>query len=394
MQVPKGREADYTLNEHLANKAIDYIHQQKSITPDRPFFVYYAPGATHAPHHVPKAWLAKFRGQFDGGWDRYREATSQRQKQLGVIPADTKLTPRPPEIPAWDALSDSQRTVAARLMEAFAAYTAQTDHEVGRVIDAVTAIGQQDNTLILWEIGDNGASMEGSLYGLFNEMVAARRRAGRSRLHPGPPRRNRRPERVQPLPGRLGVGDEHAVSVGKAGRLAPRRRSQPAGHLVARAHQGQGGRAQPVPSPDRRRADDPGSRGDPRAGRGQRRDPEADRGGEPGVLLRRPAGEKPAQDAVLRDVRQPGALRRRLDRHVPPRAFALGERRLGRLRQGRLAALSPRIGFQRSQRRRRASIRSGSGTSRTCSGSRPPSTTSSLSTIVSSSGPTRRRVPA
>ncbi|HJZ54678.1 MAG TPA: arylsulfatase, partial [Gemmataceae bacterium] len=170
MEVPKGREDNYTLNEHLANKAIAYMNQQKSVTPDRPFFVYYAPGATHAPHHVPKEWMAKFKGQFDGGWDKYREDTFQRQLQLGVIPKDTQLTLRPKEIPAWDSLNADQKRVAARLMEAFAGYTAQTDHEVGRIIQAIEDMGQLDNTLIFWEIGDNGASMEGTLNGVFNEM--------------------------------------------------------------------------------------------------------------------------------------------------------------------------------------------------------------------------------
>ena len=172
MEVPKGREQDYTLNENLADKAIDLIHQQKSVTPDRPFFIYYAPGATHAPHHVPQAWIDRFKGQFDQGWDRYRETTYQRQLAMGVIPPDTKLTPRPAEIPAWDSLSADQRRVATRLMETFAAFTAQTDQEVGRVIDAIREIGQLDNTLILYEIGDNGASMEGTLAGVFNEMVS------------------------------------------------------------------------------------------------------------------------------------------------------------------------------------------------------------------------------
>src|SRR5262249_42877034 len=129
MTPPKGRERDYTLNEHLANQAIDYVCQQKSVTPDRPFFVYFAPGATHAPHHVPTSWLAKFKGQFDRGWDKYREETFARQQKLGLVPAGTKLTPRPKEIPAWDSLSADQKKVAARLMEAFAAFTAQTDHE-------------------------------------------------------------------------------------------------------------------------------------------------------------------------------------------------------------------------------------------------------------------------
>jgi arylsulfatase A-like enzyme len=172
MEVPKGREADYTLNEALADEAIKYIYQQKSVTPDRPFFIYYAPGATHAPHHVPKEWIDKFKGQFDQGWDSYREETIQRQLQLGVIPADTKLTPRPAQIPAWNSLSADQKRIAARLMETFAGYTAQTDFQVGRILDTLDAVGQLDNTLIFWEIGDNGASMEGTLDGVFNEMVS------------------------------------------------------------------------------------------------------------------------------------------------------------------------------------------------------------------------------
>ena len=110
MEVPEGREDDYTLNEDLANTAIDYIHQQKSVTPDRPFFVYYAPGATHAPHHVPKMWMDKFKGQFGQGWDKYREETFERQMKLGLIPPDTKLTPRPTEIPAWDSLTPDKKT--------------------------------------------------------------------------------------------------------------------------------------------------------------------------------------------------------------------------------------------------------------------------------------------
>ncbi|WKZ14795.1 MAG: arylsulfatase [Candidatus Jettenia caeni] len=172
MKVPKGKEGHYTLNDSLADEAIKYIFQQKSVTPDRPFFIYFAPGATHAPHHVPKEWLDKFKGQFDQGWDKYREETYQRQLKLGVIPPGTKLTPRPKEIPAYNSLTPDQKRVAARLMEAFAAYTAQTDYEVGRILDAVEQTGQLHNTLIFWIIGDNGASMEGTLYGAFNEMAA------------------------------------------------------------------------------------------------------------------------------------------------------------------------------------------------------------------------------
>jgi arylsulfatase len=171
LEIPKGREGHYTLNDSLADDTIRYIKQEKSVTPDRPFFVYYAPGATHAPHHVPKEWIDKFKGQFDQGWDKYREETYQRQLKLGVIPPDTKLTPRPKEIPAWDSLTPDQKRVEARLMEVFAAYTAQTDYEVGRVLDALEEVGQLNNTLIFFEVGDNGASMEGTLNGAFNEIA-------------------------------------------------------------------------------------------------------------------------------------------------------------------------------------------------------------------------------
>jgi arylsulfatase A-like enzyme len=171
MEIPKGREGHYTLNDSLADDTIRYIRLEKSTTPDRPFFIYYAPGATHAPHHVPQEWIDKFKGQFNQGWDKYREETYQRQLKMGVIPPDTKLTPRPPEIPAWDSLSPDEQRVAERLMEIFAAYTAQTDYEVGRVLDALEEIGQLHNTLTFWEIGDNGASMEGTLSGCFNELA-------------------------------------------------------------------------------------------------------------------------------------------------------------------------------------------------------------------------------
>jgi len=171
MVAPPGRASDYTLNEDLADKAIAWIRSEESLAPDRPFFIYYAPGASHAPLQAPRAWIDKFKGQFDMGWDRYREIVLERQKNLGVVPADTKLTPRPPEIPAWDSLSPDQQKVAARLMEVYAGFTAQSDYELGRVIDSIAELGQLDNTLILYIAGDNGASLEGGLYGTANSMA-------------------------------------------------------------------------------------------------------------------------------------------------------------------------------------------------------------------------------
>jgi len=172
MVVPPGRKVDYTLNEDLADHAIEWIKAEKSLAPDKPFFVYFAPGATHAPLQAPKAWIDRFKGQFDMGWDRYREIVFERQKKLGVVPANAELTLRPKEIPAWDSLTPEQKKVAARLMEVFAGFMAQTDFEMGRVISAIRDVGQLDNTMIVFIAGDNGASLEGGLMGTANGMAS------------------------------------------------------------------------------------------------------------------------------------------------------------------------------------------------------------------------------
>ena len=171
VEPKKTPEQGYTLNEDLADHAISWIHQQKALAHDRPFFVYYAPGATHAPHHVPKAWADKYKGEFDQGWDKLREQTFARQQKLGVIPKECELTRRHAEIPAWDAVDPAMKPVLARQMEVYAGFMEQTDHHVGRVIDALADIGILDETVIYLIIGDNGASAEGSLQGTFNEMV-------------------------------------------------------------------------------------------------------------------------------------------------------------------------------------------------------------------------------
>lgn len=170
VEPPKTPEEGYTLNEDLADRAITWIRQQKVLMPDKPFFVYYAPGATHAPHHVPKAWSDKYKGKFDGGWDKLREETVARQKKLGVIPQDAQLTKRHDEIPAWDDMPADLKPVLAKQMEIYAGFMEQTDHEIGRVLDAIDDLGIMDDTLIYLIIGDNGASAEGTINGCFNEM--------------------------------------------------------------------------------------------------------------------------------------------------------------------------------------------------------------------------------
>jgi arylsulfatase len=171
VEPPKSPEEGYTLNEDLANRAITWVRQQKALMPDKPFFIYYAPGATHAPHHVPQEWSDKYKGKFDEGWDVLREQIIAEEKKLGVIPNDAELTKRHDEIPAWDDMPAELKPVLARQMEIYAGFLEQTDHEVGRVIDALEDLGILDDTLVYYILGDNGASAEGTLNGCFNEMA-------------------------------------------------------------------------------------------------------------------------------------------------------------------------------------------------------------------------------
>ncbi|MEI6915748.1 MAG: arylsulfatase, partial [Armatimonadota bacterium] len=165
-------EEGYTLNEDLATRALKWVRQQKSILPDKPFFVYFAPGATHAPHHVPKEWADKYKGKFDQGWDSLREETFARQKKLGVIPPDCELSKRHQEIPAWDEVDPKMKPVLARQMEVYAGFLEHTDHHIGRLIGSLEDMGVLEDTFVYCIIGDNGASGEGSLKGCFNEMAS------------------------------------------------------------------------------------------------------------------------------------------------------------------------------------------------------------------------------
>jgi arylsulfatase A-like enzyme len=171
VEPDKTPEEGYHFTEDMTDKAIKWIHQQKSLMPDKPFFAYFAPGATHAPHHVPDEWSAKYKGRFDQGWDALREETFARQKELGVIPEDTELTARHDEIPAWDDIPDDLKPVLSRQMEVYAGFLEHTDHHVGRLMDALEDLGILEDTLVYYIIGDNGASAEGTPNGCFNELV-------------------------------------------------------------------------------------------------------------------------------------------------------------------------------------------------------------------------------
>ena len=169
VEPEKTPDEGYHFTEDMTNKAIKWVRQQKALMPDKPFFMYFAPGATHAPHHVPKEWIDKYKGKFDGGWDKVREETFARQKKLGVIPADAVLTERPTGIPAFDAMPEALKPILRREMEIYAGFLEHTDHHVGRLFDTLQDLEILGDTLIYYIFGDNGASAEGTLNGCFNE---------------------------------------------------------------------------------------------------------------------------------------------------------------------------------------------------------------------------------
>ena len=171
VEPPSTPEEGYHLTEDLADHAVTWIRTQNAFMPDKPFFVYFAPGATHAPHHVPKEWADKYKGKFADGWDAQREKTFARQKEMGVIPADAELTARHAEIPSWDDMPAELKPVLEREMEVYAGFMEHTDFHIGRVIDTIADLGLLENTLIYYIVGDNGASAEGTLNGAFNEMA-------------------------------------------------------------------------------------------------------------------------------------------------------------------------------------------------------------------------------
>ena len=169
-QVELPDDPKYHFTTDMTDHAVSWMKFQKALSPDKPFFMYYAPGATHAPHHVPAEWRDKYKGKFDQGWDKVREETLERQKKLGVVPANAKLAPKPKDIKDWTALSADEKKLFTRQMETYAGFAEHTDNEVGRLYSAIEELGQADNTLFIYIVGDNGASAEGQMNGMYNEM--------------------------------------------------------------------------------------------------------------------------------------------------------------------------------------------------------------------------------
>jgi arylsulfatase len=169
---PRSPEEGYHVTADIADEAIGWINQVNATNPDKPWLLYFAPGAIHAPHHTPKPYIEKYKGKFDAGWDKYRDETFARQKQMGIIPQDTKLTPRPAEIPSWDSQSEDAKQIFRRLMENYSGFLDHTDEQIGRLIAALEKSGELDNTLIFYIVGDNGASAEGGLEGTISEVAS------------------------------------------------------------------------------------------------------------------------------------------------------------------------------------------------------------------------------
>ena len=275
---------------------------------------------------MPKEWIAKFKGKFDGGWDKYREETFARQKQLGIIPQNAKLAPKPADIKDWDKLTADEKRLFARQMEVFAAFAAHTDYEIGRVVKAIEDMGELDNTLILYVVGDNGASAEGGMVGMFNEMTYFN---GVAETVPDMLKNIDKwggPETFPHMAAGWAVAGNtpfmwtKQVAANFGGTRNPLVVSWPD------ADQGQGRDPQPVPARDRHRADRARSGGSAGAEDGQRRRADADGRRQHGVHLRRCQGRGPAQDAVLRDLRQPRHLPA-TDGWPPPCTRLRGKRR-------------------------------------------------------------------
>ena len=239
----------------LADHAIEFIDDVKAIAPDRPFFVYFAVGAAHAPHHVPREWADRYKGRFDAGYEAVREEILARQKKLGIVPANTELPPvNPIGTPAdttgpdgkpfppldftrpWASLTAEERKLFARMAEVYAGFLSHADAQIGRVLDYLTEIGQLDNTIVV-VVSDNGASGEGRPERLGQREHDHQWDPRRPESQPRQARRARRPDDLQPLPDRLGDGLQHAVQDVEA-VLVQRRHVRPVHHFVAGADQG------------------------------------------------------------------------------------------------------------------------------------------------------------
>ena len=389
--VPEAKDGEqYYFQDDLAEKTIDWLHRIRSEKQKTPWFAYVATGCSHAPHHVPRKWSDKYRGAFDKGWDVMREETFARQKELGVVPADAELSPRNDAFPTWDSLDETHKRLYARQMEVYAGYSENADWNIGRIIDAIDEMGELENTVVIWIWGDNGASMEGTLTGTFNELttlngipLTPEQQMGLLFKHGGLEAWG--DDQLAPhYSAGVGLGRQRPVRLGQAGRLAPRRHAEPDGRALAERHRRRGRGSQPLHARDRRRRDDPRPRRDPDARLDRRRRAAAVRRRHLRRLVLGRGRAGAAHAAVLRDPRQPGDVQGRLAARAAAAADPVGPR------SGEAAHVRPGLESRRRARRALLPARrlhaveehrgrpSGEGarSSASCSGRRPSATTS------------------
>ena len=263
-QVEPPKDPNYHFLTDMTDQAIDWTKAVKSLTPEKPFFIYFAPGATHAPHHVPKEWIAKYKGKFDQGWDKLREETLARQKKLGVVPPDTKLAPKPAAIKDWDKLTADEQKLFAHQMEVFAGYGEFADHEVGRLVQAIEDLGQMDNTLDLLHRRRQRRKRRRGHERTLQRDDLLQRGARKRRGHPEALRRPGRSDVIRPLRGGVGRGGDTPFTWTK--QVAANYGGTRNGMVVHWPRRIKARRGPlPVASRHRYRADDPGSGGPARA---------------------------------------------------------------------------------------------------------------------------------
>ncbi len=311
-------EDPFYFPDAMADRTIEWLHSVRAQDAQKPFFVYFSTGCSHSPHHVAREWADKYKGKFDQGWDRLHEETFARQKALGVVPADAELTLRDEAFPAWDDVPDKQKSFYARQMEVYAGYSENADYNVGRVIDAIEELGELDNTLILWIWGDNGASMEGTITGSFNELT----------MQNGIPLTDEMQLQLSERYGGLdqwgaAIMDPHYGAAWAWAGNAPFKwgkqvgshlggTAQPVGRALARSHPGHRGAALPVHSRHRCDSDDPRYRWDPGAPVRRRDRAGADARIHVRRVVCRAVPPRTPHPAVLRDDRQPGHVQGRV----------------------------------------------------------------------------------
>ena len=329
--VPEGKDGKpYYFPDDLTDKAIEWLRAVRSQDAMKPWMMYYSTGCAHAPHHVAPEWADKYKGVFDDGWDALRQRTFARQQELGIVPPDAELTERPDILPAWDSLTDTQKALYVRQAEVYAGYQENADWNVGRLLDELGRLGDLDNTLIFYVWGDNGASLEGTVTGSFNELTflnglvldadeqtALIEQYGGVEALGGP---HTAPHIAAAWAARV----QHAVPVRQADRQPPRWHPGSDGRRLAQADPGRSRCPQPVHPLHRHRPDRARGGRHPRADAGRRDRAGADGRHELRVQLRRSVGGRAAHPAVLRDVRRPGDVPGRLVGGLTPRARAVG----------------------------------------------------------------------